>query len=551
MTNAQRIKKAIQPHHAPRGDGSDQIVGGFFLEARQRQQLFARQPEDIGWRRDQPGGGELFDAFAAQPFDIKGQPRHEMPQAFVALRRAGQPAGAARHHLAGFAHGMAAAHRAGVGKNKGQAARPCPRNHAQNLRDHISGALDPHPVADPHIEPGNLVGIVQRRIGDHDAAHRHRRQPRHRRQRAGAADLDIDGEQGGFGLFGGKLVRRRPARAARHLPQPCLPVEPFDLVDDTIDIEGQIGAPGFDAAGEVQRCLDIGARPAQRADIEAPVVDGGHHRGLGGAGHTAQFAPAMGDEGQGPRRCDARIELAQRAGGGVARVGELFVPGRCLTLVEREELRLAHIDLAAHFGDIGRASGQRQRQAGDMADIGGDILADRAIAARRAGHQLAVFIAQAGRQSVDLGFGEQRHRLIVRQPQEAPYPADEIACLVVRKDIVEAEHRPAVRHLAKAGGDRCTNPPARAVLAHQMREQRFDGGIAAHQRIELGIADRRRILGMVAPVVLGDLGGEQRQFGAGFGIGLGHCGHGSLIAPPATLREGGGLTGRGKLRQLP
>jgi hypothetical protein len=56
---------------------------------------------------------------------------------------------------------------------------------------------------------------------------------------------------------------------------------------------------------------------------------------------------------------------------------------------------------------------------------------------------------------------------------------------------------------------------------------------------------------MVAPVVLGDLGGEQRQFGAGFGIGLGHCGHGSLIAPPAALREGGGLTGRGKLRQLP
>jgi hypothetical protein len=33
---------------------------------------------------------------------------------------------------------------------------------------------------------------VQRRIRDDDAADGDRRQPRHRRQRAGAADLDVD-----------------------------------------------------------------------------------------------------------------------------------------------------------------------------------------------------------------------------------------------------------------------------------------------------------------------------------------------------------------------
>ena len=86
-----------------------------------------------------------------------------------------------------------------------------------------------------------------------NAQERDRIELRHRGQRAGAPDLDIDGEQRRFGLFGGEFMRRRPSRAARHLPQPRLPIEPFDLVDHPVDIERQVGPPRLDIAGKGQR----------------------------------------------------------------------------------------------------------------------------------------------------------------------------------------------------------------------------------------------------------------------------------------------------------
>ena len=81
-------------------------------------------------------------------------------------------------------------------------ARALLRHQAQDLRDHVAGALHDHRVALAHILARDLVLIVQRRIGDDDAADRHRLQPRHRRQRACAAHLDVDLLQ----------HRRRPSR---------------------------------------------------------------------------------------------------------------------------------------------------------------------------------------------------------------------------------------------------------------------------------------------------------------------------------------------------
>ena len=61
-----------------------------------------------------------------------------------------------------------------------------------HLRDHVAGALDRHRVADPHAEPLDLVLIVQGGVLHHHAADGDRFELRHRRQRAGAADLDLD-----------------------------------------------------------------------------------------------------------------------------------------------------------------------------------------------------------------------------------------------------------------------------------------------------------------------------------------------------------------------
>ncbi len=162
-----------------------------------------------------------LDHGAAQPFNVEGIAADEIAQPLHRLGIADQPAGAAPVdiHLAGllihFAHGMTAADRTLVGKLVGLGiSGPLFRDDAHDLRDHVAGALDHHRIADANVLARDLVLIVQGGVLHHHAAHRHRLQPRHRRQLAGAADLDLDAFQHGFGLFGGEFMRNGPARAA-------------------------------------------------------------------------------------------------------------------------------------------------------------------------------------------------------------------------------------------------------------------------------------------------------------------------------------------------
>ena len=111
---------------------------------------------------------------------------------------------------------------------------------ADDLGDHVARAAHDHGVADVHVLAPHLVLVVQRRVGDGDAADEHRRESRDRRDRAGAPDLDVDAEHFGRHLLGGKLVRDRPARLARDEAELALQVEAIDLVDDAVDLERQL-----------------------------------------------------------------------------------------------------------------------------------------------------------------------------------------------------------------------------------------------------------------------------------------------------------------------
>ena len=63
---------------------------------------------------------------------------------------------------------------------------------SSDLRDDVAGALHDDRVADPHVLARDLVLVVQRRVRDDDAADGDRLELGDRRQRAGAADLDVD-----------------------------------------------------------------------------------------------------------------------------------------------------------------------------------------------------------------------------------------------------------------------------------------------------------------------------------------------------------------------
>jgi hypothetical protein len=114
-------------------------------------------------------------------------------------------------------------------------------HHADDLRDDVPRAAH-HAVADAHVEAGDLVGIVERRIGDDHAADRDRLQPRDGGQLAGAADLDVDRVQGRLGALRPEICARAPSAAPWRPGQAALPVEPVDLVDDAVDVERQVGA---------------------------------------------------------------------------------------------------------------------------------------------------------------------------------------------------------------------------------------------------------------------------------------------------------------------
>ena len=91
---------------------------------------------------------------------------------------------------------------------------------------------------------------------------------------------------------------------------------------------------------------------------------------------------------------DRRIELAQRARGGVAWIGEDLVALLRLTFVQSRKGLVRHVHLAAHFEHLGRIVAKRLRHVADGADIGGDVLTIGAVAARRAERELAVLVTQ-------------------------------------------------------------------------------------------------------------------------------------------------------------
>ena len=140
-----------------------------------------------------------------------------MLQSLDCLRRTDEPARAATAHIGlalvvDFAHSGRSTDRARVRHMPDLAAAIL--HHAQDLRDDIPCPLDFDRIAGFHAKAFNFVFIVKRCIRNHDAANRNRGQARDRRQRACAADLNVDSIKQGRCLLGRKFVCDGPAWVA-------------------------------------------------------------------------------------------------------------------------------------------------------------------------------------------------------------------------------------------------------------------------------------------------------------------------------------------------
>ena len=180
--------------------------------------------------------------------------------------------------------------------------------------------------------------------------------------------------------------------------------------------------------------------------------------------HLAHLAPGIGEEAERARGGDARVLLAQRAGGGIARIGEDLLARRLLPLVELEEIGLGHVDLAAHLADFRHvAAFELLRHVLQRADIGGDVLAFAAVAAGGGGDEFAVLVAQRHRQAVDLRLGAEGDLLVVAELEEAADAGDEIDDVLLGEGVVEREHRHRVAHFLEAAGGRGADPARRRI----------------------------------------------------------------------------------------
>ena len=271
---------------------------------------------------------------------------------------------------------------------------------------------------------------------------------------------------------------------------------------------------------ERQHRLDLVAHLHQRVGRKAARREPVEHARLRRRRQRAHLAPAVGEEAERPRRRDRRIELAQRARRRVARIGEHLPARRLLPLVELEERRLGHVDLAAHLADLRHAlAAQLIRNVGERLHVRGHVLAFAAVAAGGGADEPAAFVAQGAGEAVDLGLGGERHPLVLRQPQEAAHPLDELAHLLVGERVAEREHRHRVPHLGEFRRRLRADPARGQVRAHELGKARLDLLVAPPQRVVFGIRDGRRVLLVVAPVVLADGGREPLELGLGLRFG--------------------------------
>jgi hypothetical protein len=102
---------------------------------------------------------------------------------------------------------------------------------------------------------------------------------------------------------------------------------------------------------------------------------------------------------------DPRVELAQAAGGAVARIDHLLLTCLALALDDGVEVLAEHDDFAPHLQDPRRLGGvEPQGNDPDGPDVGCDVFAGSAVASRRGLYQHLVFIGQAHRQAIEFQF---------------------------------------------------------------------------------------------------------------------------------------------------
>ncbi len=324
--------------------------------------------------------------------------------------------------------------------------------------DHVAVPLYHHRVAEPQILAPDFVFVEELRTRDGDAADVDRRELGDRGQRARPPHADLDIQQLGVRFHWRELICNRPAGIARHHAKLCLLPARIDFYHRAVDVVGDREAsPGSIVADRLRLLQGIHVMD-QWTHRKPPGLQPRQHRilALRLVGALDQ-ADLVGQKRERPLRGDFGILLAERAGRGVARVGEEARRGTCRLglggqpFVQALEVRVQHVDLAANL----HACGHRDvvtlvESLGKNADgthVSGDILAHLTIAARRSQREPAVHVGQIHAEAIDFRLDDVLEAGIRQLPLCALLPRLQ---LVGGAYVCQTEHRRGMAHLLEA-----------------------------------------------------------------------------------------------------
>ena len=138
----------------------------------------------------------------------------------------------------------------------------------------------------------------------------------------------------------------------------------------------------------------------------------------------------------------------------------------------------------------------------DRAHVGGHVLADLPVAARRAADELPVLVHDRDRDAVDLRLAHVA-RLAAQPLDDAVAPGGQ---LLVVEGVVERQQRRGVAHRREQRGDRdAAHALGRRIGRQQLGVPLLERVELAHQLVEVGVGDLGRVEHVVAVGVVIDL----------------------------------------------
>ena len=290
----------------------------------------------------------------------------------------------------------------------------------------------------------------------------------------------------------------------RGRPEPPLLLERINLHHGAVGVVAERVTVGLETPAVVDHGLQRRAALRLRIRLEPGFAQRLERFPVRPEAELAPGADVIEEDVERAARRDRRILLADGTGRGVARIRKRRLTGFLKAAIQLLEIGARHEHLAAHFQIRHRRerAAQDHRQRADGPEIRRDVLADAAIAARRAAYEAAALVHQRDPEPVDLWLADV---VEVCTGQRTTQTRLELAQIVGRGRVVEREHCCAVLDGTERIDGLAGHALRRAVGGDEVGECALEIPQLAHERVVLGVRDLGSRLGVIQVIVVVDL----------------------------------------------